>query len=318
MTLPVRLLGRGFVADGAVRLEGRSEVWLVNHRGGEIVLRRNDPALLQPVSEATIPGDIGWVHRFLARLRESAVEVPRPVPVLGGSSVAVVDGAVWEALTFVPGRIVGWDAVPTMFEVGAFMARFHEAISGVEPEGQREGTVSVASLVESETWTGIQLSAPQQRVLSQSVGLLAEELDRVRHGHARHSVIHGDLTNHNVLASGVPPRPCGVIDFANAYSEATLADVGFALWRSGRRSQDADRFDFARIGSFIAGYHSRRPLDSVEARAVAAYLLARGLQIVVKQARRASVIDSGPLSKLEWLLTNAAALRDCLASASRS
>lgn len=217
----------------ATRLDGRSEVWRIETSGGDVALRRNDPAS-HPPSESTVTSDIGWVHRFLSRVDGGGLGLPRPVPLFDGASVVIADGAVWEAVTFVPGYVVGWCPEPTMYELGRFLARVHEILADTGAVGQREPCISVAALTDPETWLGVVLSGFDRRTVMASLDTLGEELERIDHAGSRLSVIHGDITNHNILASGPPPRPSGVIDFANAYSEATLADIGFALWRSGR------------------------------------------------------------------------------------
>lgn len=116
-------------------------------------------------------------------------------------------------------------------------------------------------------------------------------------------MIHGDFTNHNVLSAGSPSKPCGVIDFGNAYIEVPLFDIGCALWRSGRPSQDVHEFDPDRIAAYVDGYSSVRPLSSDDRAAVLVYLRARGVQIIAKQAAR-GVTDGGPRRKLEWLASH--------------
>jgi len=147
-----------------------------------------------------------------------------------------------------------------------------------------------------------------------AIDSVSEGLDETGHAARAVSLIHGDATNHNVLASGVPARPCGLIDFANAYREVTIVDIAFALWRSGRLGQDSDDFDADRIRDYVAGYASVRPLDAEARTAIAAYVLARGLQIVVRQSRRNVPIEAGPLRKLAWLVDNASALRNTMFS----
>jgi len=53
-------------------------------------------------------------------------------------------------------------------------------------------------------------------------------------------VIHGGFTVDNVIASGNPASAAGVIDFALAYIDAPMADIGFGLWRSGRSPPGRD------------------------------------------------------------------------------
>jgi Ser/Thr protein kinase RdoA (MazF antagonist) len=197
-----------------------------------------------------------------------AFNAPKPAPYFDGDSVAVVDGVVWSAVSFVEGETVGWSAEPTMFELGAFLGAFHAAAALVEMETQQSPVFPIA----------------------------------VPDGHdpPPAHVIHGDFTNHNVLVTGSPAAPTGVIDFGNAYIEVPLFDMGAALWRSGRPSQEVDVFAPQRIVDYVDGYSSRRPVSTADRAAIPAYLEARGLQIIAKQAAR-GVVDDGPRRKLAWL-----------------
>jgi Ser/Thr protein kinase RdoA (MazF antagonist) len=225
---------------------------------GEVVVRRHDGAA---------PQTIAWIHRFLERL---AFTAPKPVPYFDGASVAEIDGVVWGALSYVEGDVIGWSSEPTMFELGAFLATFHDAAADVEMEGQQSPAYSIDAV------------APPGHS------------DRPR------QVIHGDPTNHNVLAHGSRARPSGIIDFGNACIDVALFDVGCALWRSGRPSQDAQEFDGERIAQYVDGYSTVRPLTDEDRGAVVGYVRARGLQIIAKQEAR-GVREDGPRRKLAWL-----------------
>jgi Ser/Thr protein kinase RdoA (MazF antagonist) len=231
----------------------RNDLWLDDG----VVVRRHDHVAR---------GTVEWIHRFLAQL---TFDAPRPVPYFDGVSVAVVDGVVWSALSYVEGETVGWSPAPSMFELGAFLATFHAAAKGVEMDVQQSPAFPV------------------------DVDVVGRR-DRPRH------VIHGDPTNHNVLAAGSPPRPCGIIDFGNAFIGMPLFDIGCALWRSGRPSQDVHEFDPDRIAEYVEGYSSVDPLSDDDRVDVVACLRARGAQIITKQAAR-GVTDEGPRRKLDWL-----------------
>ena len=248
---------------GATQFPGRDDLW----RDGATVVRRHDRARADTIE---------WIHRVLAALDFDA---PKPVPYFDGASVAVVDRAVWSAVSYLDGDVVGWSTAPTMFELGAYLARFHDAVARVEVERQQAPVFPVGDLA------GI-----------------GDALRDIGHQDRPRRVIHGDFTNHNVLARD--GRPCGVIDFANAYVEVPLADIGFALWRSGRPRQDCNEFDPARVASYVDGYSSVRPLADDDRAAVLVYLRARGLQIIAKQVARGQH-DDGPTRKLEWLERNA-------------
>ena len=216
-------------------------------------------------------------------LEQLDFDAPKPVRCFDGASVMLRDGAVWSAVTYVRGTIVGWDEQPTMVELGAYLARFHEAMARVPLPEQQAPAWPVDKLPE-----------------------MASALHDIGHDTRRRQIIHGDFTNHNVVA--MDGQPCGVIDFANAYIEVPLADLGFALWRSGRPSQESDGFDVARIGAYLDGYSSVLPLSTDDRAAVLVYLRARGVQIITKQRAR-GVQDDGPIRRLEWLERNGKVLR---------
>jgi len=252
---------------GATQFPDRDDLWLADG----VVIRRHDN---------TAAHTIEWIHRVLARLEFNA---PKPVPHFDGKSVTVLDGAAWSAVSHVDGTIVGWDSNPTMFEMGAHLARFHDAIERVAlPDQQRPA------------WPVDELPG------------LEAELQAIGHDSRPRHVIHGDFTNHNVVA--IDGRPCGVIDFANAYTDVPLVDIGFALWRSGRPFQESDGYDPDRIAAYVDGYNSVIPLKIEDRAAVLVYLRARGIQIITKQRAR-GVHDDGPVRRLDWLQRNAGVLR---------
>ena len=244
---------------GVTPFPGRDDLW----RDGDVVIRRHDTMAVSTLE---------WIHRVLDQL---AFDAPKPVPYFDGRSVSVIDGVAWSAVSFVPGEIVGWASKPSMFELGAHLARFHAAAARVVMPDQQSPAFPVATLPGLEG-----------------------ELRAIGHDHRPQHVIHGDCTNHNVLA--VDGRPCGVIDFNNAYVDVPLADIGFALWRSGRPRQDVDHWDRDRIHAYLDGYSSVTPLGAGDRGAVLVYLRARGVQMLTKQAAR-GVRDDGPRRKLEWL-----------------
>lgn len=143
---------------------------------------------------------------------------------------------------------------------------------------------------------------------------LARDLDQTGHLARDCVVIHGDFTNHNVIADGTPPRATGVIDFAGAHVERPLADIGYGLWRSGRPRQEADHLDLDRIARFLRGYATVVPVSADEARSIPVYIRGRGLQMIAKRVR-AGRAEAGMLAEVQWLSANAAATGDALAAA---
>jgi len=199
-----------------------------------------------------------------------------------------------------------------MVELGAFLADFHTASARSMSDRDETGMIAVATLAEDATWRPLELRDGRAETVRRALDDLRSGLERIDHFNAPRTVIHGDFTNHNVLASGTPPAPTGVIDFSNTYREATVADIGFALWRSGRLSQRATAFDPGRIAAYLGGYRSRRRLPPEAVDAVLVYLHARGLQILAKQARRGPGIDAPLVLRLTWLHHHFGDLRDAV------
>jgi Ser/Thr protein kinase RdoA (MazF antagonist) len=127
-------------------------------------------------------------------------------------------------------------------------------------------------------------------------------------------VIHGDFTNHNVIADSNPPTATGVIDFHRAHLEVPLADIAYGLWRSGRPSQDAYCLDLTRLRQFVHGYASTLPLPPGAARALPVYLYGRGLQMIAKRVQ-AGPPETGMLAQAEWIAANAAPITGAVAAA---
>jgi Ser/Thr protein kinase RdoA (MazF antagonist) len=128
-------------------------------------------------------------------------------------------------------------------------------------------------------------------------------------------VIHGDFTTHNVVATGKPPMATGVIDFALAYVETPLADIGFGLWRSGRPYQRARDLDLRKVRDFVGGYCRRRPLAPEAAQAVAVYLRGRGIQQAVKGHLRRRPLGRRLVERVRWLAAHQPAVEQCLREA---
>ena len=69
------------------------------------MLRRFDPWRYPPELNFA---HVAWLHRFLDRLAMTGFPAPRPLRLLNDASMVVVDGAIWEVLSHVPGRALMW------------------------------------------------------------------------------------------------------------------------------------------------------------------------------------------------------------------
>lgn len=312
--LPAGLLEEaGLVA--VERLPAReTRMWLVDWGGTLGVLRRLDPA---PgwAEDADLAADAEWVHGFLSRLACHEFPAPRPLPVFGQRSWTVTGAGVWEVVSFVPGDVAGVSRVP-MEAVGALLARYHAAAGQVRMSSQRPIAFPLAQVpaVLARARPRTAGNDEQVRLVRHLAGELAADLDRIGHGRLRRLVIHGDFTNHNVLAAGQPSRPCGVIDFALAHVESPLADIGYGLWRSGRPYDEAAWLDMPRVQRFVRGYVSVRPLSGDDVAAIEVFVRGRGLQMLAKRAlsgRR----DLSPLRQVHWLSTHRQLIAGTLAEA---
>jgi Ser/Thr protein kinase RdoA (MazF antagonist) len=305
----------GFVVlPGVIRpREGRA--WLVDWRGTRAVLRQQTLAVAS-TSAARLTEGVAWLHGFLAQLAALGFPSPGPLPSFDGQSWTVADGVLWEMVSFLPGQVVGWADEPPMQEIGGLLARYHATARQIKVPGQRPGALPLAEV--PKILLSPQLAAagvaPDR---ASSIRRLARQLARDLHDTAalasERIVIHGDFTNHNVLAAGTPPRASGVIDFALAHAEAPLADIGYGLWRSGRPHQDADHLDLSRAQNFVRGYASTVRLSPSQAQLIPLYLRGRGLQMIAKRVQ-AGRAETGMLAQVQWLTANSGPIGDGLAA----
>ena len=307
----IAMLPEGMLPVAMRPREGRA--WLVDWQGTRAVLRQ-----LPASSASDLQEDVCWLHGFLTSLAALGFCSPWPLPCFGGRSWTTgADGLVYEIVSYLPGDTVGWAAVPPMEEIGALLGRYHAAARQVRVCGQRPSALPLAEV------PGILLSGrlesagvdPERAAAIRSLAAaLADDLAAARGQASDPLVIHGDFTNHNVLAAGHPARPTGVIDFALAHQETPLADIGYGLWRSGRPRQEADYLDLARVQRFVSGYARVSPLSAQAATVIALYLRGRGLQMIAKRVR-AGRQETGMLAQVQWLSAHARALDDAIAAA---
>jgi Ser/Thr protein kinase RdoA (MazF antagonist) len=276
------------------------------------VLRRLPaPAL----SAASLVEDVAWLHGFLGRLAGLSFPSPRPLPCFDGQSWTVTDGTLWEIASFLPGHAVCWAAVPPMEEIGGLLGRYHTTARQIEVTSQRPGAIPLAdvpAVLMSHSLAVV--PSGRQAIIRQLAAQLARDLHDAGRLTRERLVVHGDFTNDNVIADGMPPRALGVIDFANAHADTPLADLGYGLWRSGRPHEQADRLDFSRARQFLRGYASIVRVSPDQASLIPVYLRGRGLQMIAKRVR-AGRNETGMLAQLQWLTVNSDAVADVFAAA---
>lgn len=276
-------------------LDPRGQPWLVEADGWKAVLRR--------FSLSSGLEHVAWLHRFLGRLAQSGFPAPRPLTILGDASVVVIDDAIWEAVSFVPGRRLNWDPCVPVGSAGALLARFHRASLAMSLPDQRPGAL------------------PMEACRPTSEAALADRFQRdladAGHESAARCVVHGDATPANMLVDGPTLEVSGLIDFVRAHVGPPESDISFALWVAGRTEQPAITLDADRVRALVAGYHHVRPLSDWAPRAIPLYLVGRGLQMLTR-LERAGRRDEIQSNRLHWLDDNRPWLEDVVASAMAS
>jgi Ser/Thr protein kinase RdoA (MazF antagonist) len=284
----------------------------VDWLGTQAVLRSASPALPQLPGPRPVD-DVRWLHAFLSRLTALGFPAPQPLPAFAGNSWTIADGVLWELLSFLPGSAVGWSPQPPMEEIGALLARYHATAQQIQMPRQRPSALPLAEVpgvLLSARLDSAGISAHHSALIRQHAERLARRLSDIALDRER-AVIHGDFTNDNVIASGTPPAATGVVDFAVAHVEHPLADIGYALWRSGRPAEHATCLDLGRVSRYVHGYHRLRPLSADQAAVIPTYMLGRGLQMIAKRVR-ARRPDVSMLPEVQWISANDQALTDVI------
>lgn len=260
---PVLALLPDPVTDLRQQLPGVGRPWLIRYAGHQRVLRSSDPRRFKrsAFSPEVALASIEWLHEFLRDLAVTGFVAPAPAADLGGGSIAVLDGVIWELLTFVPGAPIGWTDAE-MIGAGRALARFHEASAAVPRRAQRPGSAPLRESRPEHPDAG-PVAAYVEAALAVSAG-------------PPPLVIHGDATQANMV---VDAGTFHLVDFALAYREAPLGDVGSALWRNARSEPDSSGYEPRRVALFVGGYASVRPQPAAAGQAIVTYMLARGLQL---------------------------------------
>jgi len=264
------------------RLGGPGRPWFVRYGSREGVLRCSDPSrfrALQFTPELAL-ASIRWLHGFLRDLAIGGFSAPEPIADLHGQSIATVDGSIWELVSFLPGLPMHWSE-DEIEQAGRLLARFHESSLAAPARAQRPGSLPV------------ELCRPVQQEARQLRSRLENELADIEHESATRGVVHGDATQSNVVIAA--DRTYRLVDYALAYHEVLLFDVGSALWRNGRSSPDAVTYDPRRVAIFVRGYAAVRSLAPIDARAIVVYMKCRGLQLQhrleLRQGRDSTIIQ---------------------------
>jgi len=271
-------------------LDPRGHSWVIESDDWQAILRRSNAGLEH----------VQWLHQFLGELALAEFPAPRPMPLLDGDSLALLEGTVWQVLSLLPGKRLVWTPTVPLESAGALLARFHLASTARSPTEQRPEAL------------------PLDQCHPSTAGDIArsfhEDLASVGYFGGGWCVLHGDCTSANMLIDEQERAAVAMIDFDLAHLGPPEADISFALWVSGRTEQSVVTLDPDRVRAFVTGYHRVRPLTARAARAIPLYLVGRGLQMHVRM-ERVGRSDEIQMQRLQWLHAHRPQLEDVVASA---
>ncbi|HEX6887703.1 MAG TPA: aminotransferase [Candidatus Nanopelagicales bacterium] len=248
--------------------------------------------VLKVANSAISPVALDAQNAAMRALAGLPIRVPQPVACVAGAlrEEVDIDGVAHHVrlLTWVEGTpmtTVGYLAPTTARQFGALAGRVTAALAGFEHPGADEPTqwdVQRAPHVVEALLPALDpaLAGRVRAMLGASSAVLAEA------GPLPEQVIHGDLTDFNVVAdAGVDARPvpAGIIDFGDltrTWRASEAAIMVCALLGKDRRSP-------LRIAEdLLAGYVTTQPLDEAEVDALWAMVAARACAGLVSTAHQ--------------------------------
>jgi 4-aminobutyrate aminotransferase-like enzyme/Ser/Thr protein kinase RdoA (MazF antagonist) len=252
--------------------------------------------VLKVANGAAAPAALDAQNAAMLALADLPLRVPQPVPSLAGALREEVElaGSVHSVrlLTWVDGSPMtraGYLAPSTARALGALAGRVTAALAGFEHPGAHEATqwdvrrspevvaALLPSLDPALRARVAALSAAATSDLAQHAGALPEQ------------VVHGDLTDFNVVAEAGPdarPEPVGIIDFGDLTRTWRASEVAVAICALLVKDR---RAPLRIAGDVLAGYVATQPLTPAEVDAVWPMVAARacaGLVSTVHQLTR--------------------------------
>ncbi|MGA0532625.1 homoserine kinase [Hansschlegelia sp. KR7-227] len=243
--------------------------------------------------------DLPFFLGLLEHLSSRGLTCPQPVPDRGGRTLGELCGRPAALVTFLDGVSVRRPTPEHCGELGAALARLHEAGKGFAL--RRPNALGVAG------WRPLAESA---RGRSAALGAdldaeIAAELDHLEAAFATldlpQGVIHADLFPNNVFFLG--GRLSGLIDFYFACDDAFTYDVAICL--NAWCFEPDGAFNVTKGRALLTSYDAERPLSPAEIAALPT--LARGAAIRFLLTRLVDWLDTPPgalvkkLDPLEYL-----------------
>jgi homoserine kinase type II len=221
--------------------------------------------------------ELPYFLRLMQHLAAAGIPVPAPQADAGGELVHELCGKPAAVVTRLPGSHRLAPDAPHAAQVGATLARMHQAARDFPlVRAHARGLawwIEVAPLVLPHV-------EPAQAVLLRDELAYQEEVATSPAGRALpRGPIHADLFRDNVMFDDTAgdDRLCGFFDFYFAGTDALLFDIAVCLndWCT---DLDGGALDEDRARAFLAAYQSVRALESVEHRLLPALLRAAALR----------------------------------------
>lgn len=256
--------------------------------------------IMHPVREREL---IELQVRALQHVVEHAplLQLPRVRPSLAGNPIetmADADGAaryVW-MLTYIPGRPfveARPHAQELLSSLGELMGRLDDALANfTHPAARRELKWDSSRACWIREYVHHVADPARRRIVEKFMACYeAEVLPALPL--LRHSVIHGDANDHNVLTDtprAQMPRVVSVIDFGDIHYGITASEVAIAAAYALLGRQDP----LAAAAQVVAGYHRAFPLTESEIAVLFPLITARLCVSVVNSAHRSTLSPDDP------------------------
>lgn len=258
-----------------------------------LVTATGDAFVLKIASAGEQRGFLEAQHAALRHLATAEVPVPRVVPSIGGEDVLTWEGQqhthLARVLTYLPGVPLGDvhpQRPPLMRSLGQTLGRLSAALDGFDHPGAhwdfawdvRHAPDAIRARLDL-----LATAAQRDRVLHFLVHF--EQHVAPTLAGLRHSVIHGDANDYNVLVT--PPtqperRIAGLVDFGDLVHTVTAAEVAIGAAYAMLDQPDP----LATLRAVVAGYHAAFPLTEDELAVVFPLVCARLCVSVCMSAER--------------------------------
>jgi 4-aminobutyrate aminotransferase-like enzyme/Ser/Thr protein kinase RdoA (MazF antagonist) len=222
---------------------------------------RGDRFVLKIANATESPSFLDAQQAALEHLAALVDLCPRTIPARSGESLTRIENHLARLVTWIPGRTLAetaWHSVPLLESLGRRLGELDRALEAFDhPAVHRDfywdlarGPRTILERLALVTDPGM-------------TRLVARVLRRVEDGASvlarlRHSVIHNDANDHNVIVSD--QRVSGLIDFGDMVHTFTIGDPAVAIAYAVLDQPDP----LAVMAAVARGYHSERPLTDDE------------------------------------------------------